>query len=191
MSATKGAAKGATVAILIGVFCLTGLAAYVVNGPAFKVPENEQREATHKPVEKNTDEPNVSISSQEKGRGTEVTILKPKFENGELTFTESKTTAKSGETILTAVNEYLAQIPAVDKDARLLGVEMHGGIATLKFSPTFESGYGTDDEKSIIVGILTTLGQFPEIKKAQFTIEGKQLESLGHIDLTEPQDVIR
>lgn len=192
MSAKKGAAKGATVAILVGVFCFTGLAAYVVNGPAFKVPEAEQRhEATQKPDEQ-TDKPSIEVSGQQKGEATQVKVLKPTYENGELTFKESTTTVAQGsDAIITAVNEYLDQIPAVDKEARLIGLETHGGIITLKFSPKFEAGYGTDDEKSIVVGILTTLGQFPEIKKAQFTIEGRQLESLGSIDLTEPQDVIR
>jgi hypothetical protein len=187
----KSNARGATAVILVGVFVVTGLAAYVANGPAKYVPKDELRpEATHET--KDQTKPHVSISTQDKGKPQDVTLLTPKFTNGDLTFEKSKGVAGEGkDAILKVVNEYLAKIPAVPKEGRLTDVEQHGGIATLKFTPEFENGYGSEDEEMIIVGILTSLAQFPEIKKAQFTIEGKQLESLGHMDLTTPQHVIR
>lgn len=193
MARKKKNARGATAAILAGVFVVTGLAAYIANGPGKNVPAPEARQDKPElsPTVKAPDTQHHA-DNQAKKETQDVTLYTPKYDGGELKFDKTPGTANAGsDAMIKVVNEYLAKIPAVPKEGRLKGVEIHGGIATLSFTPEFENGYGSEDEETIVVGILTALGQFPDIKKAQFTIEGKQLESLGHADLSTPQDVIR
>lgn len=81
-------------------------------------------------------------------------------------------------------------IPAGTK---LLSLKVKNGLAKVDLSREFQYNFagGSEAESFIVRSILTTLGQFPEIKKAQIMVEGKPLETLGHLELTEPMDVIR
>jgi spore germination protein GerM len=90
------------------------------------------------------------------------------------------------------VNEYLNQLHARglgDKSARVIGIDVRNGTAFLAFNPAFEQTYGTSDEGIVLNGILRTLSQFPEIEKVQFEIDGKPMDTLGNIDLSQPQIV--
>jgi|SRR5579885_348095 len=92
------------------------------------------------------------------------------------------------------VNQYLDDLHAKGlgkKDARLLGVDVRGGTAYADFNQSFDETYGTSDEGNVLNGILTTFGQFPEIDRVQFEIDGKPMETTGNVDLSQPQDVIR
>jgi hypothetical protein len=90
-----------------------------------------------------------------------------------------------------AVNEFLTQAAFLPKGARLVSARVHDGLAELDFSPEVAKTYGTDDERTLVNGILTAVGQFPEIKSATFLSGGKPIDSLGNIDLSEPQPVQR
>ncbi len=124
--------------------------------------------------------------------GTSVTELTPKYDNGDLTFDrkEGKTSAGSDAKVQ-VINDYLNKIPAVPKEAELIDVKMEGTTAVLNFNDAFRSGYGTEDEQIIIKGILTSLSQFPEVQNVLFKINGQPLDSLGNIDLSEPQSVTK
>jgi hypothetical protein len=92
------------------------------------------------------------------------------------------------------VNEFLKDLHTKglgNKDARAVGVDLHNGLATIDFSPEFGDTTGTMDEATILNGILTTLGQFSDIDKVQFRVNGKPMDSLGNIDLSTPQNVLR
>lgn len=88
-----------------------------------------------------------------------------------------------------AVNQYLAQLKMVPKGAVAKTCTVSNGVATLDFSTEFDTTYGTEDEQTVLKGLLKTMAQFSDVKKVKFTVEGRTLASLGNIDLTEPQDV--
>jgi len=90
------------------------------------------------------------------------------------------------------VNAYLNDLHSKglgNKDAKLLGVSVVNGVAYLDFNQAFSETYGTDDEGTVLNGINGTLAQFPEIKKAQYRINGQNMDTLGNVPLNEPQDV--
>lgn len=79
----------------------------------------------------------------------------------------------------------------IPKGARLLSLEVKDGLATVDLSKEFSDNFtgGSEDEALTIGAILRTLGQFPKIKKVQFMLESKPLDTLGHLDFSGPQDV--
>jgi hypothetical protein len=92
------------------------------------------------------------------------------------------------------VNDYLGQLHGKGlgkPDAKALGVDVRDGTAYLDLNSAFDETYGTQDEGTVLNGILTVLGQYPEIDQVQFEINGKPMETTGNVDLTVPQPVIR
>ena len=79
----------------------------------------------------------------------------------------------------------------IPKGTRLLGFKVRKGLATVNLSREFRDNFagGSEAEGLTIGAILRTLAQFPEIKRVQFLVEGKPLDTLGHLDLSGPQDV--
>jgi len=47
-------------------------------------------------------------------------------------------------------------------------------------------GYGTAGEAALIYGIASTLLEFREVEQVKFLLEGKEVESLGHLSLLDP-----
>lgn len=125
-------------------------------------------------------------------KGTKVTELTPKYEDGDLKFDRKEGSSPAGsDAKVQVVNDYLDKIPAVPKEAQLIDVKMEGATAVLNFNDAFRSGYGTEDEQIIVEGILTTLSQFAEVQNVLFKINGQPLDSLGNIDLSQPQSVMK
>lgn len=79
----------------------------------------------------------------------------------------------------------------IPRGTRLLGTEIEDGLISVDLSREFRDNFtgGSEEEGLTIGAILRTLGQFPEIKRVQFLVEGQPLETLGHLDLSGPQDV--
>ncbi len=47
-------------------------------------------------------------------------------------------------------------------------------------------GYGSSAELALIYGIANTLLEFKEVQQVKFLLEGKEVESLGHLSLMDP-----
>lgn len=168
----RSRSKKPIVAILGALIVLGGVTAYALMSPR-QIPQELSRH-------------------QEKEKPRQVTQLTPKYDTGNLTFEESKATAPAGtDPMVQVINDYLAKVPAVPKEAKLLDVKMDGPTAVLNFNSAFRAGYGTEDEQIIVQGVLSSLAQFSEVQNVLFRIEGQPLESLGNIDLSEPQPVAR
>lgn len=156
---------------------VTALAIYVKFTPANVVPESQRKTVRQE---------------QREPRADKVVVYKPTYVDQELVFQESEKTVPKGEDrVVYAVNALLESIPAVEKGARLRSVKVVGHMAELDFTTAFETTYGTDDERTILNGILTVLGQFPEIETARFLVDGHPIESLGNVELVDPQPVLR
>lgn len=157
------------------------MGAYVLTTPdAQKVPVPLRRETSRRPK--------APISSS-------VNVMMPEIKGGQLRLSKRSETAPKGEDPrIFVVNEYLRQLHEKglgDSKARAIGIDLMDGVAHISFNPAFEQTYGTDDEGVILNGIAASLGQFPDIEKIQYEVEGKPMDSLGNVDLTEPQPVIR
>lgn len=168
----KSRSKKPIAAILGALIVLAGVTSYALLSPR-QIPQELSR-------------------NQQIEKPRQVTQLTPKYDTGNLTFEESKAVAPAGvDPMVQVINDYLAKVPAVPKEAKLLDVKMEGPTAVLNFNSAFRAGYGTEDEQIIVQGVLSSLAQFSEVQNVLFKIEGQPLESLGNIDLSEPQPVTR
>jgi hypothetical protein len=82
------------------------------------------------------------------------------------------------------------------KIAHLDGVQavsasVQNRIATIDFTQEIENGMGSDQEGAFLNGLAVGLGQLPNVDKFQITVQGTPIEELGHVDVSEPQDVQR
>ncbi len=120
----------------------------------------------------------------------DVKVYTPRYDKGELKLDPG--TVKPPETAdprVFAVNAYLANLGFVPKGSALKTCIVKDGLATLDFNSAFETTYGTEDEQTVVKGLMTTMAQFPEIHSVLITVEGKSIETLGNIDLTQPLPV--
>lgn len=172
----KTKAKGSKAPLVVAVFCMAavgGLAAYMMNSPARTVPQAQHRDRVEAPKK-------------------DIKVYTPSYsDDGDLKMShKTEPVAQNQDPHVEAVNRYLAQLKMVPKEARAVKCQISGGIATVDFSPPFETTYGTEDEQTVLKGVLTAMGQFPEVKQVRFTVAGRTLDSLGNVDLTTPQDVL-
>lgn len=167
--------------LLVGSALLVGgLAAYVRFTPAREVPADLRRPAT------------VSQNGRQPAEVQKVLVLHPRYQDNDLKFDQTEASVPAGEDkVVFAVNQFLDKASFVAKEVRLRSVKVEKGMATLDFSEAFATSYGTDDERTVVNGILTAVGQFPEIETVKFLANGKPIDSLGNIELTDPQPVLR
>ena len=162
--------------IVGGAIGLGGLAFYVTASGA-KVPVDLQQVASLAP--------STTVSQK-------VHVVQPHAEGMKVTYSSSEKEAPTDQDPkVFAVNEYLHQIPAVDKNAHVLAINVKNGVANLSMSKEFGLSYGMEDEKLILDGIANTLGSMEGIDKFILSMDGQPIDTLGHADLTEPMPVIR
>ncbi len=79
----------------------------------------------------------------------------------------------------------------IPKGTRLLSFRVRKGLARVDLSREFVDNFsgGSEAEGLTIGSILRTLSQFKEIKQVEFFVAGKPLDTLGHLELSGPQDV--
>lgn len=81
------------------------------------------------------------------------------------------------------------QIAVIPKQARLKSVTVKGDVAYVDFSQDLVKKFtgGSTGEEMLVGSVVDTLTEFPEIKKVQILVEGKEIETLaGHMDLSSP-----
>jgi hypothetical protein len=125
-------------------------------------------------------------------RTGEVTLLRPRYdESGDLRFDrQQKPVPADVGPMAFAVGEYVHGLPMVPSGARVLSVKVRDGVATVDFSADFPKSLGSTDEETLVNGVLAVLGQFPDVKSVKFAIQGRPVESFGHLDLLDPQPVL-
>jgi spore germination protein GerM len=70
-------------------------------------------------------------------------------------------------------------------------VEVVERVARLSLTPEIEGGMGSMQEGQTIKALQLTLGQFKGVDSFQLFVEGRQVESLGHLELEPNIPVIR
>lgn len=72
---------------------------------------------------------------------------------------------------------------------KLLGLDVKDGTAEVNFNSAFmrNMNAGSQLEEIILLAVVNTLTEFPEIEKVQFLIEGQVVESIGgHVETDKP-----
>jgi hypothetical protein len=165
--------------LLVGIIGLGSLAAYVKYGGASKVPD-EIRVASHK------DKPVKGGTIEE----VKVDLITPSRNGEDLKLGKHESDVPKGEDPkVFALNHFLRESKIVPDDAKALHVQVKDGVALVDVTPSFNQTYGSLDEEALLKGMAATLAQFKDIDKMQFFVEGKVVESLGNVDLTEPLPV--
>ena len=80
-------------------------------------------------------------------------------------------------------------VKTIPEETRLLSLTVSEGVAQVNFSQEFQTKHwgGSSGESMTVYSVTNSLAEIDGIKKVQFLIDGKQVESLaGHIDLTQP-----
>lgn len=94
--------------------------------------------------------------------------------------------------MVASVNDFLHDSHIAPDEARATKAIMSPkGELKLQFNSAFDRTYGSEEEGALVNGILRSLGKFRQIVNVQFYIGDEPMETLGHIDLTTPQPVLR
>lgn len=83
-------------------------------------------------------------------------------------------------------NDHLKTIP---RGTQLRSLTIKDGVAYVDFSRELVDNHpgGSAGETMTIYSVVNTLTQIPEIKKVQFLVEGKKIETIaGHYDTSQP-----
>lgn len=160
---------------VLGAAILCGTYAYVVWGPARTVPESERRATTH----------------QQAVQQTRVSVPKARYVGDNLEFSAASVEVPKGKSPEQfAITKFLEGLGFV-KLAKEPNVSVSGATLTIDFGADFKETFGTEDEQTLLKGLLKTAGQFPDVVEVSFLAGGEPIESFGNVDISTPQTVIR
>lgn len=173
--------------LLIGALAVGAFSMYVAQPSVGKVPTEQRRESR---LPEHGGE-SLGKPAGQKGESGKASALKPTYTaSGDLKYEKTEITIPQGaDRYITVINAYLKECKIAPAGAQAVSTELNGKTLTVKFNKEFDQTYGSDDERTLVQGILASIGQFPEVNFVQFTIEGTPMESMGHLDLSEPLPV--
>ncbi|MCL6478829.1 MAG: GerMN domain-containing protein [Peptococcaceae bacterium] len=109
---------------------------------------------------------------------------------------EEREVAKKGDYLEKIIVEELIKGPTgkgmlktIPESARLLSLSVVDGVAYVNFSQEIQTKHwgGSAGETMTVYSVVNSLARLEGIKKVQFLVEGKKVESLlGHMDTSEP-----
>ncbi|MHB0997743.1 MAG: GerMN domain-containing protein [Armatimonadota bacterium] len=102
-----------------------------------------------------------------------------------------------GDLVKSAFNLLIEEVDTDDlanpipEGTSILGLNIKDGLLTLDFSREIVDNFsgGSEDEGLLLESILKTAAQFKNIRQVQLMVEGKPLDTLGHLDFSGPLDV--
>lgn len=175
----KKKSRAGWVVPILAIAGFLALGYYAKYGPPADVPRKD--------VDKPSGPENRSKPIQQNAK----TVLVPRAieKGGEVEWvTEPKEVAGDRDPVIVAVDSFL-QSSGIAKDAHLASTRLDGDTLSLHFEGLTAKGYGSDDEATLIKGILKAVQQNSSAKRAVFFEGEERLLSLGMIDLSEPQPV--
>lgn len=176
MAKTNSGIAAPLIGIFLALAIFGGLAYYVVMGPPSTIKKGE---VTSEAVKTENSEGTKQI----------VSVPEAKPGQGEVEFTSSSREVNSKEDpVVFAINEFL-KATKISGNAKLSSAIVNGDNVVLDFDGMFVRGYGTDDEQTLIEGILKAVRDNSKAKTATFMERGKPARSLGNIELDGPQSV--
>lgn len=177
---TRNARKLGMTLLVGGITLLGVVLAYVKFSPAQNVPEADQRAVTH--VESNAPAPTKPEVPTDN-----VKILKPSYtQDDDLVYTETdRPVEKAQNRYVVAINGFLQEAKVTEPGAKALSATLEGKVLVINFTDPFGATRGTDDERTIIDGLIHVARQFPEVKSLRLLVSGSRIETLGSVDLME------
>ena len=137
----------------------------------------------------------ASSSDSQKAATMDISVYYPDVNATGLVAVTKTVKAQEADKYKAAVEALLAgtddkNLTAVfPKKTKLRKVSVSGGVAKVDFDKNLTSGFvgGSTGEEMLVGSLVNTLTEFPEIKKVQILVEGKEIDSLsGHLDLSRP-----
>lgn len=193
-SQTKSRKQGLKTPLVLFWTCASVLAlafGYAKFSDGNRVPLDERRDtrvvgpSTGGKVAADSEKPRIA-------RRDTVTVSKPVYDSNDLRYTSTNHPVKSNEDpYLVAINGFLEASHVVDQGAKAVSAHLEGSVLVINFSKPFERTYGTDDERTLIDGILHTVRQFNEVQAVRILVVGDRIDTLGNIDLNEDLQVTR
>jgi hypothetical protein len=177
----RNARKLATTLLVGGITLLGVVLAYVKFSPAQNVPEAEQRSVTHTLQSSYPGNEKPTLPREK------VKILKPAYTpDDEIVYSESsKDVEKSQNRYVVAINGFLESAKVTEPGAKATSAKLEGKVLVVEFTEPFGISRGTDDERTIIDGLIHVLGQFKDVKSLRILVSGERIETLGSVDLLE------
>ena len=169
----------------------------VTDGNTMTVPVDEKR-ITLKP-----DEGKANVTSKKTegdnpgntgiGKTTKISVMTPIYsQGGELSFkTTEKEVPEKADKYVFAINEFLSAAKVTETAAKATTAVVRGKVLYIEFTDAFATGYGTEDEETLVNGVCRVAGQFKEVNEVQFMSGGKPINTLGSVDLSSPLSVQR
>lgn len=174
--------------LLVGALVGGAAATYVQSIQSSRI-SAEERRTERLPQHQ---DPKSASAAQTPKRGNEVEVVRPRDTGEEVVNERTKVQVPEGQDpMLFAVNSFLRDSKIAPEGAQAVKATLVRGELTLDFNTDFDRTYGSEDERVLVDGILRSLGQFKDVRNVRFTINGEQVETLGHLDLTTPQAVLR
>lgn len=173
--------------IAVGCVALASLGMMAKQPDANRVPAEELRQKETKPLEVTVkpDEPTDQHSEK-------VMAYTAVLDGDDVKYQSSEVDVPSGKDPRSfAVEQFVSNYPTAPKGTMVKSVTLNGQDAVVDLSSAASTGFSSGDEAAFVNGILTTLGQFKDIATVAITVEGQPIETLGHLELSGPQNVIR
>lgn len=178
---TNGGLKAASVFILAGFALVAGVFAYVKVTPMDDGKKAQTVEQTQ-PDESKSDIENVKPT-----KATTVDVQKPTYEGDELQLHPTKERVPAGQ------NRYLAAINGFLKNSghpgKALSALVEGDVLVVNLSNEYNEGLSSEDETTLVNGIIATAKQFPKVNSVRFMVNGERVDTFGHLDLTQDTPV--
>ena len=186
--ASNGTGPAVFMLVLIGAMGAGVLAYYVQSSPsaqrvpaALRKPEVEVHSSTSRPA----NPPSVNVEVEAKPvDGVRV----PKLNGGNVSLVAPETAPAEGEDPKTFVASHVLTAAGLS-NVRCLGVQVRESVALVEFSKELADGVGSMEEGDFVKMLEVGFGQFSDVKKVQILIDGKPIDTLGHLELTDPLPV--
>ena len=185
--ASKGTGPAVFMLVLLGAMGAGVLAYYVQSNPsaqrvpaALRRPEPEVHSSAHA-----QSHPSATVEVETKPvDGT----LVPKLEGNNVRLVSPEKAPLEGEDPKTFVASHVLTAAGLDA-VRCLGVQVKDGVALVEFSKELEDGVGSMEEGDFVKMLEVGFGQFSDVKSVQILVNGKPVDSLGHLELGDPLPV--
>lgn len=186
--------------VLIGLIAATagfaGLAAVVRNNPSeapgpLKPEFVRAQPAVQEPSGSTKREPAKIVGEDTKPQVTDRAVVRyVALQGGEPTLTKEIALKPGEDARVRSLGETVKSLGYAE--VRVLKVDVEKGEATVDMSPgLLNLGFGSSEESTLIKALGQTLGQFEDVKTFTLRVDGQKVDSLGHLELSEPTPVIR
>lgn len=122
------------------------------------------------------------------GQSEHEAVFVPTINGPDVTLSKTKREVPDGQQPKEFLVQEVLKADGID-GVKLLGVTMRGNTAVLNFSGDFNMG--SMQEGAFLKALQNAFGQYQDVEYIEIDQDGHPLDSLEHIDLTDPVTVIR